>query len=185
MIDIDFLENTVTAAKFLLGKEIRVGDCAGIITETEAYCSDDPSCHAYRGRTERNAPMFEKSGTVYVYFIYGMYMCLNIVTNRKNVGEAVLIRSVKPTAGTDIMKERRKTDNVLNLCSGPGKLCMAFEIDRSFSCTYIDEKLFLRDVGYNCGEIISSYRIGIKENEPKKLRFFLEKDKNYVSFPKK
>lgn len=183
MIDIKNLSDTEAAAKYLLGKELCVGECKGIITETEAYLFNDPSCHAYRGKTDRNAPMFEKAGTVYVYFIYGMYMCVNIVTAREGVGEAVLIRSVKPTSGLDIMAERRKTDNIYNLCSGPGKLCMAFGIDRTMNNTYLGDFIQINDYGDKCGKIISCHRIGIKEENPKNLRFYIKKDIKFVSKP--
>lgn len=185
MIYLRKLYDTRSAAKYLLGKEIRVGDCAGIITETEAYLFNDPACHAYRGKTDRNAPMFEKAGTVYVYFIYGMYMCVNIVTGGEGVGEAVLIRSVKPTSGLDIMAERRKTDNIYNLCSGPGKLCMAFGIDRTMNNTYLGDFIQINDYGFKWGKIISCNRIGIKEEKPKKLRYYLEEEKDFVSVLKK
>ena len=165
----------------LLGKELSFGHCKGIIVETEAYLQNDPSCHAFRGKTKRNTPMFDRAGTVYVYFIYGMYMCLNIVTNDVGVGEAVLIRAVKPTFGLETMCQRRKTNMEINLCSGPGKLCMAFGIDRNCNNTFIGEKIEINDIGYKTGKIISCPRIGIHEDKPQNFRFYLEKEKNYVS----
>ena len=181
MIDICFLKDTKSAAKFLLGKELSFGDCKGIIVETEAYLQNDPSCHAYKGKTLRNAPMFDRAGTVYVYFIYGMYMCLNIVTNHVGVGEAVLIRALKPTFGLETMCQRRKTNVERNLCSGPGKLCMAFGIDRNCNNTFLGDKIIIRDVNYRRGRIISSPRIGIHEDKPKNLRFYIEREKDFVS----
>ena len=185
MIDLNYLKDTKSAAKWLLGKELSLGDCKGIIVETEAYLQNDPSCHAYRGKTLRNAPMFDRAGTVYVYFIYGMYMCLNIVTNDVGVGEAVLIRALKPISGIPLMAERRRTEKLTNLCSGPGKLCMAFGIDRDCNDTFLGEKIEIKDVGYKVGRIISCPRIGIHEDKPKNLRFYIEKDKNLVSILKK
>ena len=181
MIDLNCLKDTKGAAKYLLGKELSFGECKGIIVETEAYLQDDPSCHAYRGKTQRNAPMFDRPGTVYVYFIYGMYMCLNIVTNDVGVGEAVLIRAVKPTEGLETMCQRRKTNAERNLSSGPGKLCMAFGIDRDCNNTFLGEKIDINDIGYKPGRIISCPRIGIHEVRPKNLRFYIEKEKNHVS----
>ena len=175
------LHDTKKAAKLLLGKEIEFNNCKGIIVETEAYLYNDPSCHAYKGKTPRNAPMFEKAGTVYVYFTYGMYFCMNIVTNSEGVGEAVLIRGIKPTGGIEEMAERRKQTKITNLCSGPGKLCQAFGIDKNCNNTFLGEKIKINDIGYKVGKIVSCHRIGIHEEKPKNLRFYIEKEKNFVS----
>lgn len=104
---------------------------AGRIVETEAYLPlVDPSCHAYRGPTKRNATMYGRPGTAYVYFIYGNHYCLNVVTEPPGIGGAVLIRAAEPIAGIDAMRRRRgerpPTDA---LASGPGNICRAFEID--------------------------------------------------------
>lgn len=183
MIDLILLQDTKHAAKYLLGKELILNDYRGIIIETEAYLYNDPSCHAYRGITERNKPMFENCGTIYIYLIYGMYNCLNIVTNSKNIGEAVLIRSVYPTNNIDSMVINRKTNNIKNLCSGPGKLCKAFNINKSYNNSFLGEYISIEDTNFK-GKIISDYRIGIHEKKPKKLRFYLEKYKDYVSVVK-
>src|SRR5271170_2047520 len=91
-----FLRPTVQVAQDLLGKRLIFQNFSGIITETEAYHqNNDPACHAYRGKTPRNAPMFGPAGHSYVYFIYGMYHCLNIVTEPEGVAAAVLIRGLK------------------------------------------------------------------------------------------
>ena len=93
-------KNTIEVARELLGFELIFngpkGPVGGIITETEAYTEDDPACHAHEGKkTKRNAPMFLSAGHIYIYFIYGMYHCLNIVTEEAGVGAAVLIRKLK------------------------------------------------------------------------------------------
>ncbi len=126
---------TQEVAKALLG-QVLIHDkpgsqpCAGTIVETEAYLSEgDPGCHAARGKTQRNAPMYERSGTAYVYLIYGMHYCLNVVTAPEGVAEAVLIRAVMPLYGLGVMPQRRKTESIRQLCSGPAKLCQAFGID--------------------------------------------------------
>ena len=104
-----FKHSTVTVAKKLLGTELIYngpeGYVGGIITETEAYKENDPACHAFGGKkTKRNEPMFMSAGHLYIYFIYGMYHCLNIVTERKETGAAVLIKLI-PTMGLEIIKK--------------------------------------------------------------------------------
>lgn len=106
---------------------------SGLIIETEAYLGiDDPACHTYRGRnTDRVKSMYQPGGFSYVYFIYGMHFCFNVVTQTPDHPEAVLIRALHPLDGIEIMKKRRNTALEKNLCSGPAKLCQALAIDRS------------------------------------------------------
>ena len=104
----------------------------GLIVETEAYAPGDPACHAYRRRTTRNSVMFGPAGLSYVYLIYGMYHCLNVVTDADQVPSAVLIRALQLDtipAWIDPLKEC-KLDRV---AAGPGKLCRALQIDLSLT----------------------------------------------------
>jgi DNA-3-methyladenine glycosylase len=174
--------DTLTIAKKLLGyrlvHESEDGITAGIIVETEAYLQDDPACHAYRKKSIRNAPMFGVAGTVYVYQIYGMHFCVNIATNRKDIGEAVLIRALEPTDGIDLMEKRRKTDVIKNLCSGPGKLVQAMGIHKGMNEWHIlDSSLRIynpADNDYSNSEIITTTRIGITQGADLPYRFYLK-----------
>ena len=106
----------------------------GRISEVEAYIGeDDKASHAARGRTDRNRPMYGAPGLAYVYFIYGMYFCLNVVTEREGLPAAILIRGIEPDEGVDLMAARRAGQPVGNLASGPGKLCQALAIDRALN----------------------------------------------------
>lgn len=128
-----FVRSPLTVAAELIGAVLHLRQdgavCSGRIVETEAYAGDDdPASHAYRGPTPRNAVMFGPPGVVYVYFIYGVHHCLNIVTGPAGTPGAVLIRAVEPLDGLAAMMRRRKRDR--DLTNGPGKLCEAFGIDR-------------------------------------------------------
>ena len=120
-------------APLLLNKVLVVGPCRGRIVEVEAYTADDPASHSFRGPTARNDVMFGPAGRVYVYFTYGMHHCANVVTGRVGDGQAVLLRAVAPLAGLDVMEARRGlVGRSRELTNGPGKLCQAFGLDRSW-----------------------------------------------------
>jgi DNA-3-methyladenine glycosylase len=134
-----YIQDAVSLARALLGKMlVHVTGGAvtgGLIAETEAYAGrEDAACHSYKRQGpsggHRTDVMFGPGGYAYVYLIYGMYHCFNVVANAENEPEAVLIRAVEPLEGISVMKERRKTQDVKKLCSGPGKLSIALGITR-------------------------------------------------------
>ena len=145
-------------AKDLLGKTLCYNEFKGIITEVEAYGGyDDEASHAYNGPTARSSIMFGKAGMSYVYLIYGMHYCFNIVTEEKNSPSAVLIRSVKlPTITLD----------------GPGKICNYLKINKTHNKINLvtDEQLYLMD-GVKVKEYQTTSRIGIKRAIEKPWRF--------------
>ena len=180
--------NTVAVARELLGHclcyESPAGYVSGIIVETEAYLyKNDPACHAAAGKTRRNATMFGPAGFAYVYFIYGSYYCLNVVTGPSGCGEAVLIRALEPVQGLEIMKKNRGPGfKEHQLANGPGKLCIAFGLDQSFDGHDLSKKpLYLAD-NKNRGpvEVVATKRIGISAGQEKLLRFYL-KDNQFIS----
>ena len=129
--------DSLEVAPALLGAVIAVSDSHGRVairlTEVEAYRGEkDPGSHAFRGRTARNASMFEAGGCVYVYFTYGMHHCLNIVTGPEGVSRAVLLRGGEVVEGIEQARARRpaaRTDR--DLARGPARLCAALGLDRS------------------------------------------------------
>ena len=168
-----YRRSTLTVAQELLGKRlVRVADgqrLSGIIVEVEAYIGeDDAACHAARGRTPRNEAMYGPPGHAYVYFIYGMHHCLNVVTEEEGFPAAVLIRALEPMEGLEIMRRHRPGKPDRELTNGPAKLCQALAIDKRFNrvdlCT--SEVLFIEESRtVTQEEIEASPRIGIKADE--------------------
>ena len=140
-----FNRDTLAVARELLGMKItrqlaNGKQIAGIIVETEAYVGEnDRACHASRGKTARNAPLYAGPGTIYVYFTYGMHYLFNIVTEREVYPAAVLIRAVMPLFGMDYMAQKRynaknlDAQQIKNLANGPAKFTQAFGIDKRFN----------------------------------------------------
>ena len=164
-------------ARHLLGKIVAYrsekGILAGRIVETEAYTQNDPACHANRGKTRRNAVMFGEPGHAYVYFTYGVHYCLNFITQPEEVAEGVLIRALQPVAGIETMMHNRKSKNIHNLCSGPGKLCQAFGIDGRLNGTdLLGDTLFAVDDATTYDKIVERPRIGIREAADRLWRFY-------------
>lgn len=153
-------------AKDLIGKKLvrksAEGITAGIIVETEAYMGKiDAAAHSYKNFSERTKIFYGEGGFAYIYLIYGKNFCFNVVANLKNIPEAVLIRALEPTDGINLMKTRRKKNNLRDLCSGPGKLCQAMNITKNFYGTDLcGEEIFIEEKILN-PEISATKRINI------------------------
>ncbi len=147
----------------------------GMIVETEAYGPSDPACHAYHGRTQRNWVMFGPAGSTYVYLIYGMYYCLNIVTDQDEVPSAVLIRALQlesvPSGVSQL--EQSKYDRI---AAGPGKLCKALQIDLTLNAQVLKpgEPLWLehRPPQFQ-PDLIQTTRIGLTKGADLLWRWYL------------
>ncbi len=153
------------------------------IVEVEAYKKDDPACHAYKGKTKRSITLFKEPGLSYVYLVYGMYNCINVVTEKIEVPSAILIRAVEPIS-----------ENCSNNTNGPGKLCKALNITKTHneidltsfeSCIFIVNKsanLLDKEVNNKNTEleIIQTTRIGISQAVDYPWRFYIKNNK-YVS----
>ncbi len=186
-------EDTISAARQMLGKLLVVPDksgerVSGMIVELEAYCGiTDRAAHSFGGRrTARNEVTYGPGGHAYVFFIYGMYFQLNFVLGPVDHPHVLLIRAVEPVEGIDLMRGRRGAMKDTNLTSGPGKLCIAFGIDRTFngedlvegSRMWIEDHRAIKD-----DEIAVGKRIGIDyagEHADLLWRFWV-KGNHYVS----
>ena len=161
-----YLRDGVTVARELIGKKLVTnlpeGVTGGIIVETEAYMGTrDAAAHTYRGKTERTKIFYGAGGFVYVYLIYGMYICTNVVANIADVPEAVLIRALEPTDGVELMKLRRGKKNLRELCSGPGKLSQALGVTKNFyGADLCGEEIFIEPTNFQA-RVAATKRINI------------------------
>ncbi|MBN2390091.1 MAG: DNA-3-methyladenine glycosylase [Anaerolineae bacterium] len=190
-----YARDTLTVARNLLGKcVVRLdGDTrlAGRITEVEAYIGeDDHASHASPGPTARNAPMYGPPGYTYVYQIYGVHHCLNVVTEREGFPAAILIRAIEPLEGLTIMQQRRGLQSSsMALTCGPGRVCQALGIDRNLNhcnlCTP-DALLWIENASpIPETQIARSPRIGVR-GDPRAIearwRYYL-RDSAWLSAP--
>jgi DNA-3-methyladenine glycosylase len=158
------------------------GLCGGPIVETEAYLVGDPACHGAPGPTTRNRVMFGAPGHGYVYLIYGFYFCMNAVCRPPGVAEAVLIRAVEVALGEEFMRKRRPVDATRDLTNGPGKLCLAMDIDRGLngvdlcdtaSPLFIARNPAVVEFQRERGPLVTGKRIGLTKAANLALRFYL------------
>jgi DNA-3-methyladenine glycosylase len=189
-LDQSFYErtNVVKIARDLIGKGLFTHKdgvtTGGIIVETEAYSWKERGCHAFDARkTTRNSVMFENGGLAYVYLCYGLHYMFNVVTNRADVAEAVLIRALEPLQGNEVMQWRRGASaNPAHLTTGPGKLAKALGIDKSLNGkSLLANEIWIEDLGQRIppAKIASGPRIGIDyAGEDAKLpwRFYLREN---------
>ncbi|MFQ6081747.1 MAG: DNA-3-methyladenine glycosylase [Candidatus Aminicenantia bacterium] len=154
------------------------GTTSGMIVEVEVYRGeDDPASFAFRGRTKKSNSLYHSPGRSFIYLTYGMYYLLNIITEKENFPAAILIRTVEPLEGIELMKERRKTNDLSNLTSGPGKLTQAFAIDDSLNgldLTSSYSPLFVEKGKSFKKELVWRPRIGIKEGTDRLWRGYLK-----------
>jgi DNA-3-methyladenine glycosylase len=150
------------------------GVTAGRIVETEAYLPGDPACHAYRGKSARNATLFGPPHRAYVYQIYGTSFCFNLSSELAGEGAGVLVRAVEPIEGLTLMQKRRGTQSLRDLCRGPGRLCEAFAIDRSFDGVDLatHPQLWLARGSARGIRVRRSPRIGVTQAAQRRLRFY-------------
>lgn len=183
-----FTGDTVDVARRLLGCELvheeRGAVTAGRIVEVEAYLAEgDDASHSRCGRTARNASMFLAAGHAYVYVIYGMHLCFNVVTGEEGAGEAVLVRALEPTRGRARMRERRGGRAEREWCAGPGRLAQALAIEREHDgVDLVSGPLRIVPLGDAEHEIVCGKRIGIRRDAELPLRFGL-RDCPWLSRP--
>jgi DNA-3-methyladenine glycosylase len=183
--------DTEDLARYLIGKflvhETPSGRLSGRIVETEAYIVGDAAAHSYRGMTERNRSLFLSRGHAYVYFIYGMWNCMNVSGDRKGVGAGVLLRALEPDEGIALMRRRRPGSPDHCLASGPGRLATALWIDRTLDGVDLCSKgrLWL-GAGASSPDRVRigvSTRIGLTKEAHRLLRFY-ERGSPSVSGPR-
>ena len=185
-----YLQDTRVAAQKLLGqvvlRRLPSGETlSGIIVETEAYLTDDPACHAYRGQTPRNSAMFGSPGHAYVYFTYGLHMMLNLVCAPEGIAEAVLIRAIEPVAGEDTMRENRGgISETRQLTNGPGKLAQALALTQlshnGLDLTDPQSELQILANTHPAFEMVTTTRIGITQGVDLPWRYYIQGNR-YVS----
>lgn len=194
-----FTRNTELVAKELLGKILVLNRneqiYRGRIVETEAYTNDnDDAAHFHKGLTDRTRVVREAGGHIYIYNIYGMYQCMNIITEKEDVLGGVLLRAIEPIEGIELMYENRykrkyeepKKKEIINLTNGPAKLVMSYGITKDeFYGRDLDSDdiIWLEDAKSILeGDIVKTPRINIDYAKSKDylLRFFI-KDNPYIS----
>ncbi len=182
-----YLRDVTDVAKELLGKFIvhsnQKKKLIAKIVEVEAYQgSIDKASHSFKGKTLRNKMMFEEGGRLYVYLIYGLHYCANIVTGEKGIGDAILIRAVEPLHGINFMKTNRSGVKLNQLTNGPAKFCSAFGINKSHDGIDLSGDTIYLTYGevVKKDQIVETTRVGITKSTELKWRYFIS-DNKFVS----
>ena len=179
----DFFNRSVHAvAPELIGTTVLFNGVGGEIVEVEAYHHTDPAAHSYGGQTPRNAVMFGPPGYAYVYRSYGIHWCLNFVCEPEGSASAVLIRALRPVAGLQTMRRRRRTLDERLLCAGPGRVCQALGITGRHSGLALDAPPFTLTARGATPEIAVGVRIGITKAAEQPWRYGLAGSR-YLSKP--
>jgi DNA-3-methyladenine glycosylase len=164
----------------LLGCVVTAGGVSVRLVEVEAYAGvgADPGSHAHRGRTARNAAMFEQAGTLYVYFTYGMHWCANVVTGAPGEGSAVLLRAGEVIAGLDVARARRPRSTERDLARGPARLAQCLGLDRSADGTDVlggtGPVLLTPGVPPDPAAVLAGPRTGVAQAHDTPWRFWLD-----------
>ena len=173
-----FERPTLEVAPDILGKYLVYhspeGKLSARIVEVEAYIGrDDPACHASKGLTPRTRPMFGPAGFTYVYFVYGMYYCLNLVTEPEGTPAALLVRAAEPDEGQSVMGRNSPGKDGTELLSGPGKLCRSFGLtaDQN-SLDLAGDTIYIEDRQCKVENVGQSRRVGIRVGVDRPWRFF-------------
>ena len=174
----------MTCARGLLGAELRWNGCSGVVVETEAYAEHgDEACHTFSRPGARRFVEEHEAGAAYVYLNYGMYWLTNVLVKGGKGNGFVLIRALRPVDGLSEMSRRRKRERAEDLCSGPGKLSMALDIcgEHHGSSFVESENRAFHQTQMELGPLVSDERVGISKAVNRKWRFFLDRDRRFVS----
>jgi DNA-3-methyladenine glycosylase len=166
--------SVVDAAKALIGCTLEHEGAVGVIVETEAYHETEPACHAFIGETDRSRVLFEPPGRLYVYRSYGIHALANIVVEPAGVGAAVLLRALEPVEGLELMAARRGRTRPEDLCSGPGKLTQALDIELIHNDTSVRDgpvRVGPPPRGWERPELVVGPRVGITKAADLPWRF--------------
>ena len=178
-----FARSALEVARDLIGCTFLFGGAGGRIVETEAYRQDDPCCHGYRGKTDRNAVLFGPPGHLYVYFTYGMHFCANVASEQEGVAAGVLLRALEPEHGVPDMVARRGLLEPRLLASGPARLAQALGIGRAQNGLPVWEPplaILPRDPAAPEPRVATTARIGVRGGDQKPWRF-VDADSRFLS----
>jgi DNA-3-methyladenine glycosylase len=178
-----FARSALEVARDLVGCTFLFGEAGGRIVETEAYRQDDPCCHGYRGKTDRNAVLFGPPGHLYVYFTYGMHFCANVASEEEGVAAGVLLRALEPEHGVEGMVARRGVPEPRLLASGPARLAQALGIGRAENGLPVWEPplaILPRDAAAPEPRVVTTARIGVRGGDQKPWRF-ADADSRFLS----